>query len=214
MAEMKNGTGGHGTVTVGTASAAPGTAVRGIIPVTELAGGTSLDIPVVVVNGANDGPCFWVNGAIHGDEPEGPLACQIALAEVDPTQLSGALVMCPVVNVQAFNVAERGNPGDTFTYDMNRIYPGRPDGYLSERVAAAHAAAMGPVADFEISLLPRQGDLRRREPGVGGVGHGDGPRVGLHHVELQPVGLPDGVHEADREGRHHRRARRSVGDLP
>ena len=26
---------------------------------------------------------------------------------------------------------------------MNRIYPGRPDGYLSERVAAAHAAAMG-----------------------------------------------------------------------
>ena len=53
MAEMKNGTGGHGTVTVGTASAAPGTAVRGIIPVTELAGGTSLDIPVVVVNGAN-----------------------------------------------------------------------------------------------------------------------------------------------------------------
>ena len=145
-------TGGNGTVTVGTATAEPGTAVRGVIHVTELAGGTSLEIPVVVVNGANDGPCFWVNGAIHGDEPEGPLACQIALAEVDPAQLSGALVMCPVVNVPAFNAAERGNPGDTFTYDMNRIYPGRPDGYLSERVAAAHAAAMGPVADLEISI--------------------------------------------------------------
>ncbi len=140
------------TVTVGTASAAPGTAVRGAIPVTELAGGTPLEIPVVVANGANEGPCFWVNGAIHGDEPEGPLACQIALAEVDPAQLSGTLVLCPVLNVPAFEAAQRGNPAATFAYDMNRIYPGNPAGYLSERVAAAHAAAMGPVADLEISI--------------------------------------------------------------
>ncbi|HSF65618.1 MAG TPA: M14 family metallopeptidase [Paracoccaceae bacterium] len=140
------------TVTVGTATAAPGQVVRGVIPVTTLGGGTPLDIPVVIVNGVGDGPCFWVNGAIHGDEPEGPLACQIALREVDPAQLSGTLVMVPVVNVPAFEAAQRGNPADTFSYDMNRIYPGRPNGYLSERVAAAHAAAMGPVADFEISI--------------------------------------------------------------
>jgi uncharacterized protein len=93
-----------------------------------------------------------VNGAIHGDEPEGPLACQIALAEVDPTRLSGTLVLCPVLNVPAFEAAQRGNPMDTFSHDMNRIYPGRADGYLTERVAAAHAAAMGPVADLEISI--------------------------------------------------------------
>lgn len=140
------------TVTVGTATAAPGQVVRGVIPVTTLGGGTPLDIPVVIVNGVGDGPCFWVNGAIHGDEPEGPLACQIALREVDPAQLSGTLVMVPVVNVPAFEAAQRGNPADTFSYDMNRIYPGRANGYLSERVAAAHAAAMGPVADFEISI--------------------------------------------------------------
>ena len=140
------------TITVGTASAAPGTVARGAIPVTTLAGGTPLEIPVVIVNGAKSGPVFWVNGAIHGDEPEGPLACQIALAEVDPANLSGTLVMCPVVNVPAFEAAQRGNPADTFSYDMNRIYPGRDNGYLSERVAAAHAAAMGPVADFEISI--------------------------------------------------------------
>ena len=140
------------TVTVGTASAAPGTAVRGAIPVTTLGGGTPLEIPVVVVNGAAEGPCFWVDGAIHGDEPEGPLACQIALSEVDPAELAGSLVLCPVVNVPAFEAAQRGNPLDTFTYDMNRIYPGRADGYLSERVAAAHAAALGAVADFEISI--------------------------------------------------------------
>ncbi len=139
-------------VTVGTATAAPGMIVRGAIPVTTLAGGTRVEIPVVIVNGAKSGPCFWVNGAIHGDEPEGPLACQIALAEVDPAQLSGTLVLCPVLNVPAFEAAQRGNPLDTFSYDMNRIYPGNPNGYLSDRIAAAHAAAMGPVADMEISI--------------------------------------------------------------
>ena len=113
------------TITVGTATAEPGSVVRGVIPVTKLAGGTPLDIPVVVVNGLRGGPCFWVNGAIHGDEPEGPLACQIALAEVDPAHLSGTLVMCPVVNVPAFEAAQRGNPADTFTYDAKNPVPTR-----------------------------------------------------------------------------------------
>ena len=140
------------TITIGTATAAPGTTVRGAIPVTTLAGGTPLEIPVVVINGAKGGPCFWVNGAIHGDEPEGPLACQIAMREIDPVQLRGTVVMCPVLNVPAFEAAQRGNPLDTFSYDMNRIYPGRANGYLTERVAAAHATAMEAVADFEISI--------------------------------------------------------------
>jgi predicted deacylase len=142
----------HKSVTVGTATAEPGSAARGVIPVTELAGGARLDIPVVVVNGARPGPVFWVDGAIHGDEPEGPLACQIALREVDPAKLSGTLVMVPVLNVPAFEAAQRGNPLDTFSYDMNRIYPGRADGYLSERVAHAHSEWMSKLADFEISI--------------------------------------------------------------
>jgi predicted deacylase len=71
---------------------------------------------------------------------------------VDPAKLNGTLVLCPVVNPPAFEAAQRGNPLDTFSYDMNRIYPGRANGYLSERLAAAHAAAMGPIADIEISI--------------------------------------------------------------
>jgi predicted deacylase len=140
------------TITVGTATAKPGEIVRGVIPVTTLAGGTRLDIPVVIVNGTKGGPCFWVDGAIHGDEPEGPMGCAIALKEIDPAQLSGTLVMVPVMNVPAFEAANRGNPLDTFSFDMNRIYPGRKDGYLSERAAFAHSEWLGKVADFEISI--------------------------------------------------------------
>jgi predicted deacylase len=137
---------------VGTAVAAPGQIVRGAIPAGDLSGGISISIPVVVINGAKPGPVFWVNGAIHGDEPEGPRACQLAMRRIDPAQLSGAVVLVPVVNPLAFSAAERGNPLDTFTYDMNRIYPGKPGGYYSERIAHAHWQAMKDVADMEISI--------------------------------------------------------------
>jgi predicted deacylase len=140
------------SVTIGSATAAPGEVVRGAIPVTSLAGGTPVEIPVVVIHGATPGLTFWVDGAIHGDEPEGPFACQLALAEIDPAKLSGTVVMCPVLNVPAFEAAERGNPADTFSYDMNRIYPGRADGYLTERIAATHAHWLGQNADLEISI--------------------------------------------------------------
>ena len=139
-------------VTVGSATARPGEVALGAIEVTRLAGGTALEIPVIVLCGAEPGPCLWVDGAIHGDEPEGPLTCHNLLREVDPKELRGTLVLVPVLNVPAFEAAQRGNPLDTFSYDMNRIYPGRPDGYLSDRVADAHHSWLVRVADYEISI--------------------------------------------------------------
>ncbi len=140
------------SVTVGTATAAPGEKAFGAIPVTRLAGGTPLEIPVVVINGTKPGKVLWIDGAIHGDEPEGPLCCQHLLKEVDPKKLSGTLVLVPVINVPAFEAACRGNPNDTFSHDANRIYPGRPNGYLTERIVHAHSLWMTKVADLEISI--------------------------------------------------------------
>lgn len=137
---------------VGTAIAEPGTRADGRIEVSKRPGGGDLYSPVIVVNGAQDGPVLWVNGAIHGDEPEGPLAVQMLLEALDPQALRGAVVCVPVVNVSAFEAQQRGNPFDGFTYDMNRIYPGKADGYPSERVAWAHYQQMIEIADLEISI--------------------------------------------------------------
>lgn len=140
------------SLTVGTATARPGEVARGVIPVTTMPGGGDLGVPVIVINGAKAGPCVWVDGAIHGDEPEGPLTCFLLAREVDPADLSGTLVLVPVMNVGAYEAAQRGNPMDTFSYDMNRIYPGRAEGYLTERVAHAHSEWMLKVADYELSI--------------------------------------------------------------
>ncbi len=139
-------------ITVGSATAAPGTIVRGHIPVTRLAGGAMLEIPVIVINGADAGPCLWINAAIHGDEPEGTLTCHSLARQVKPASLAGTLVLVPAMNVPAFEAGQRGNPLDTFSYDLNRIYPGRAEGYLTERLAWAHSQWMTSVADMEISI--------------------------------------------------------------
>ena len=119
---------------------------------TRLAGGAMLEIPVIVINGAYAGPCLWVNAAIHGDEPEGTVTCHTLARQVKPESLSGTLVLVPAMNVPAFEAGQRGNPLDTFSYDLNRIYPGRAEGYLTERLAWAHAQWMTKVADMEISI--------------------------------------------------------------
>lgn len=139
-------------IKVGSAEAGRGQIATGTIPVSKLAGGTPLDIPVIVINGVQDGPCLWIDGAIHGDEPEGPITCHNLRREIDPSQLHGSLVLVPVINVPAYEAASRGNPLDTFSYDMNRIYPGKANGYLSERIAHAHSVWMTKVADLELSI--------------------------------------------------------------
>ena len=137
---------------VGTANAAAGTRSDGVIPVSRRPGGESLSIPVIVLNGLHDGPVLWIDGAIHGDEPEGPLAIHKLVAEVDLNRLHGTIVAVPVLNVSAFEAQQRGNPFDGFTYDMNRIYPGRADGYPTERVAWAHYQEMSAKADLLIAI--------------------------------------------------------------
>ncbi len=140
------------SITIGNITAQPGTYTRGGIPVGADMYVREREMPIIVVHGAHDGPVLWLNGATHGDEPEGPFSFFLALEQIDPTKLSGTVVVVPVMNVEAFSAGQRGDPLDTFAYDMNRIYPGKVDGYPTERVAAAHWAAMKDTCDLQIAV--------------------------------------------------------------
>jgi predicted deacylase len=114
--------------------------------------GTELGFPVIVVNGEKDGPVLLADGGIHGDEQEGTLAIAAFARELDPSELRGAFIGVPVMNVSAFEAMSRGNPRDTHTYDMNRMYPGKPGGYLTDRIAHVHATEIEHLADLEITI--------------------------------------------------------------
>ena len=127
---------------VGSARADAGSIARGAIETGRGPDGRTREIPVLVCHGAQDGPSLWINGATHGDEPEGAFSIFQLFAQLDPAQVTGTVVGVPAMNVPAFEAGKRGDPLDTFSYDMNRLYPGRADGYPTERAAWAHWVAM------------------------------------------------------------------------
>ena len=140
------------TIEIGPIRCEPGSRASGLVPAVSRVDGTELGFPVLVVNGAKDGPTLLVDGGIHGDEQEGTLAIIGLAKKLDPAKLRGAVIGVPVMNVGAFEAMSRGNPRDTHTYDMNRMYPGKPAGYLTDRIAHAHDEQIGKLADLEITI--------------------------------------------------------------
>ncbi len=137
---------------IGNVSAEPGTINRGSIETGINLCGCVDGIPVLVYRGINDGPVLWLNGAIHGDEPEGPFSIHKTMVKLDTAKMTGTVVFVPAMNVHGFQAGQRGNPLDSFSYDMNRIYPGRAEGYLTERVADAHWQVMKDKCDLQIAI--------------------------------------------------------------
>ncbi len=139
-------------MTLGSIRCEEGEKTSGYIEVATRVDGTPLGYPVVVVCGKSDGPVLLIDGAIHGDEHEGTLAIAEMARELDPEKLKGVFIGVPVMNVSAFAAMSRGNPRDLHSHDMNRFYPGRPKGYLTERIADHHNKVVGSVADLELTI--------------------------------------------------------------
>jgi hypothetical protein len=139
-------------LTIGAVAVLPGEMKRGVIQAGADMAGRPYAMPIIVVRGVEEGPCLWINGATHGDEPEGAFSIFLALKQIDPQKLRGTVVAVPAMNVNAFTAGTRGDPLDTFSYDMNRIYPGKADGYPTERIAYAHWLAMKETCDLQIAV--------------------------------------------------------------
>src|SRR5579863_981276 len=140
-------------VTVGTATAKAGQRATGFIQVPSgVDAGTN--IPVIVINGAKPGPKLAIVAGAHGTE----YASIIALEKlsVNPTDLSGTLIIVPLINLASFaQKVPHLNPVDG--KDMNRMYPGRADGTQTERASWAIAKQVIEQCDYLIDL--HGGDL-------------------------------------------------------
>ncbi len=122
------------------------------LEVTKTLDGQAMIIPFTVINGAKPGPVLLLDGCVHGDEPEGAMAIIRMINELDPAKLTGTVIAVPAVNVAALAQTKRGNARDEHNYDMNRIYPGRPDTFLTGRVAYKHFTEILQKATLEISI--------------------------------------------------------------
>lgn len=124
---------GDRVITWGELTAAPGEFKAGMVKVAELSHRGTVEMPVLIANGAKPGPRLWLNGAVHGDELNGPMAMRNLLPQLDLNKLSGAVIATPISNPLAFHAKQKNTPQDGL--DMDMLFPGDPNGTLSQRLA-------------------------------------------------------------------------------
>lgn len=100
------------------------------------------------IEGREGGPHLVIFGGVHGDEFEAMAAIRRLMREIDSAALKGRVSLLPVVNEPAFL---RGTRTADDGLDLARTFPGRADGSITERVAAA-AAPWIRRADLFIDL--------------------------------------------------------------
>ena len=96
--------------------------------------GTS--IPITTIRGARPGPVLALVAGNHGYEYPPILALQRVRTQIDPDRLAGTVIMVMVANMPSFlGRTVYFSPVDG--KNLNRAYPGRPDGTVCERIAHA-----------------------------------------------------------------------------
>lgn len=135
---------------VGPVAARAGERVSGFIEIAEGVD-ASARIPITVIRGAKPGPVLALIAGTHGYEYAPVIALQRVRGQIDPAQLSGTVILVHVANMPSFL-------GRTIYYspvdhkNLNRVYPGKRDGTVSERIAYAITTEVIERADYVADL--------------------------------------------------------------
>ena len=175
---------------VGKVTAAPGGVASGTLEVPARSGDAGTTIPFTIVRGHADGPVLALIAGTHGMEYVPIIALQRLRASIDPKTLRGTIVMVHVANMPSFL-------GRTIYYspvdgkNLNRVYPGKADGTISERIAdtitrevitrATHVVDLH-CGDGNESLRPYTYWITTGDPKVAQTGREMALAFGLDHI--------------------------------
>ena len=122
------------TMKVGEITAKPGESKNGYIIIPAGEDGEEHKIPVSVINGVKEGPVLAMTAGVHGYEYPPILAFQRLIKMLDPVEISGAVILVHVANIPSFlKRTIYYNPHDW--KNLNRVFPGKKDGTMCERIA-------------------------------------------------------------------------------
>jgi|SRR5437867_1429478 len=143
-------------LTIGPIVARPGQAATGFIAVPAgVDSGTR--IPITIVRGAQAGPTLALIAGTHGSEVAPVVALERVRAALDPARLRGTVLIVHVANMPSFL-------GRTIYYspvdgkNLNRVYPGKADGTVSERIAFAITRDIIEAADYLVDMHAGDGN--------------------------------------------------------
>ncbi|CAM4003051.1 N(2)-acetyl-L-2,4-diaminobutanoate deacetylase DoeB [Vreelandella rituensis] len=106
-------------------------------------------IPVTVVKNG-DGPTALLTGGNHGDEYEGITALMKLSTTLKAEDVSGRVIIVPMMNTPAAMAGKRTSPMDGG--NLNRSFPGDPNGGPTAQIADYFNRVMIPLADVVLDL--------------------------------------------------------------
>jgi predicted deacylase len=163
-------------VVIGAVSASRGSHAFGFLPVAVGADGGELGVGVHLLAGARPGPRLVVMSTSHGNEYLQIAALQRLVAEVRCDTLTGDLVIIPIQNPVAFEMGARSTWMDSLWGDngnMNRLWPGRPTGWLTERFTHTITDLALDGARAVLDLHGSTSEMHASYGYLGIGGHGD-----------------------------------------
>ena len=143
-------------LTVGSVTARPGEMASGFL---EVAAGidSGTRIPITVVRGRAPGPTLALVAGTHGSEVAPIVALQRVRGELDPARLRGTVLLVHVANLPSYQKRTiYYSPVDG--KNLNRVYPGRMDGTVSERVAATITREIIARCDYLVDIHSGDGN--------------------------------------------------------
>ena len=121
-----------------------------------------MEMPIGVINGANDGPTLIVTGGLFATEYSGVEAASRMYRDFDPKKISGRVIIIPVITMDAFqfrspmfNLSSGVSPRDGKS--LNNVFPGDLNGSPTEILAHYVFNELVAKSDYHIDL--RGGDL-------------------------------------------------------
>ncbi len=120
------------------------------LDVARLPSGTHITMPVRIFRSEADGPVILLSGGLHGDEVNGvEIIRQVIESEWIRKLKRGTIIALPIINVYGFIHFSRDVPDGK---DVNRSFPGNPDGSLASIVASVVTQNILPVIDYGIDF--------------------------------------------------------------
>lgn len=97
--------------------------------------GTDVSIPVTIVRGINEGETILFTAGIHCTEYTS-IQTIIEIAEdINPENINGNIILVHITNITGFKASNNNSNVFEDQKNLNRVFPGKKDGSLSERIA-------------------------------------------------------------------------------
>lgn len=130
-----------------------------------------IPIPIVVLKNGT-GPTVLLVSGTHGDEYEGQVTlCNLAKS-LDPRRIHGQVIILPAANYPAAMAGRRTSPIDEG--NLNRLFPGDPDGTVTQQIAYYIEHELVPMADLVCDLHSGGSSLMYVPSALFGGWHRDG----------------------------------------